>query len=155
MKRVRSTAILVAVVAGSLTAVSVNGAEQSIKQLMGDNFAGLQTILVALIHSDYTNIPAQADVIRDHATRLTKEPPASAQIDKDKFLALAFALKTDAESLKSISEILIKHDKEQMAKSGNILGDEELRDALAAHYGGMVVTCVTCHSEFRHRKITP
>jgi len=155
MKRTRSAAIAVAVLAGLLVAASVPAAEPTIKQLMGDNFAGLQKILVALINSDYTDIPAQADVIRDHATQLTTDVPASAQADRDRFLALAFALKTNAESLKSISEILIKHDKEQMAKTGNLVGAEQLRESLAAHYGGMVATCVSCHSEFRHRKITP
>jgi len=159
MKRTASAAVQIAVVAGLLVAgllVAGSGtaAEPTIKQLMGDNFAGLQRILVALINSDYTDIPAQADVIREHAMQLTKSVPSSAKDEKDRFLALAFALQTNAESLKSISEILIKHDREQMAKTGNLAGAEELRESLAAHYGGMVATCVSCHSHFRHRMIS-
>jgi hypothetical protein len=153
MERMRSVAVTVAVTAGLLVAASVPAAEPTIKQLMGDNFAGLQKILVALINANYTDVPAEADVIRDHATQLTKSVPPSAEADRDRFLALAFALKTNAESLKSISQILIQHDKEAMAKTGKLTGDEQLRESLAAHYGGMVATCVSCHSEFRPRKV--
>jgi cytochrome c556 len=156
MKRVRSAAMLVAAVAmvtGSVVATSAPAAQQSIKQLMGDNFSGLQKILVALIDSNYKDVPAEAEVIRDHAMKLTKEVPASAQARKDEFLALAFALQSHAESLKSISELLMKHDIEQMAKSGNMLATDELRASLAGHYGAMVVTCVTCHNEFRHHQV--
>ena len=153
MKRTASLVLKVAVMVGSLAAASVTAAEPTIKQLMGENFAGLQTILVALINSDYTNIPAQADVIRDHATKLTKVVPKSAEGDRDRFLAMAYALDNNAESLKTISEILMQHDRDRLAKTGNLLGADELRESLAGHYAGMVVTCVSCHNHYRPGKI--
>jgi hypothetical protein len=143
------------VIAGSFAAASVAASEQTIKQLMGDNFAGLQTILSSLIASNYTAIPAQADVIAEHATQLTRNVPKSAEGERDQFLALAFALQSNAESLKSISEILMQHDR---AKDGNpapVLGVDALRESLAGHYAGMVVTCVSCHNQFRRNVVAP
>jgi hypothetical protein len=152
MKRTRIALVTAVVMAASLVAGSVNAGEPSIKQLMGENFAGLQTILVSLIASDYRNIPAQADVIADHATRLTQGVPKSAEAQKDRFLALAFALKVNAESMKSISEALMQHDQEH---AGNVLAVDALRESLAGHYAGMVVTCVSCHNQFRPTKLAP
>jgi len=153
MRRIRSAVPAAVVMAGSLAAASVAAGEQTIKQLMGDNFAGLQTILTSLITSDYTKIPAQADVIASHATQLTKAVPKSAEGSRDQFLALAFALKTNAESLKSISEILMQHDQEQPGKTASLLADDALRASLAGHFAGVIVTCVSCHNQFRHTKV--
>ena len=143
------------VMTGSLAAGLGTASEPTIKQLMGENFAGLQTILSSLITSDYANIPAQADVIAGHAARLTETVPKSAEGERDRFLAMAFALKINAESLKSISELLMQHDREQHAKAGNVLDVDALRESLAGHYAGMVVTCVSCHNQFRQAKLAP
>lgn len=115
-----------------------------IKKVMGENFGGLQTILYGLISANYAAIPAQADVIRQHATDLRTLIPDSAKGQQEKFLALASNLGVHAQDLKSISETLMEHDKTRKQP-----GTDYLREALASHYGGMVTTCVTCHNLFR------
>jgi len=152
MRQTRIAVVWIAVVAVSIMTASVAVAKPTIKELMGENFAGLQTILVSLINSNYAAVPAQADIIRDHATQLTEAVPASSQSDRDRFLGLALSLKTHAESLKEISEILTQHDREELAEVGD-LGIDQLRESLAAHYGGMVVTCVACHNQFRRQAV--
>jgi hypothetical protein len=125
--------------------------EPSLKELMGENFAGLQNILYALIKSNYAAVPSQVDVIQNHAAQLTHTIPDSAKQDRDQFLAYAYSLKAHAADLKSISELLIAHDKAR--PSGATLPTDQLREAAAAHYGGMVTMCVACHNRFRQRVI--
>jgi cytochrome c556 len=115
-----------------------------IKKVMGENFGGLQTILYGLISANYQAIPAQADVIHQHAMDLRTLIPDSAKDQREKFLALANNLGVHAQDLKSISETLMEHDKARKEP-----GSDYLREALASHYGGMVTTCVTCHNLFR------
>jgi hypothetical protein len=140
------------VVAVSIAAASAPAAKPTIKEQMGENFAGLQTILVSLITSNYASVPGQAAILRDHAVQLTETLPASAQGERDRFLGLALALKSHAESLQSISEILARRDQEKVARSED-LGVDALRESLAAHYGGMVVTCVYFHNQFRRHQV--
>jgi len=125
--------------------------EASLKELMGENFAGLQNILYALITSNYAAVPSQVDVIHDHAAKLTHTVPDSAKQNRDQFLAYAYNLKAHAADLKSIAEVLIEHDKAR--PSGDVLPMDQLREAAAAHYGGMVTMCVACHNRFRQRVI--
>ena len=125
--------------------------EASIKELMGENFAGLQNILYALIKSNYAAVPAQVEVIQDHATKLTHTVPDSAKQDRDQFLAYAYNLKAHATDLKSIAELLIEHDKTR--SNAEVLPADQLREAAAAHYGGMVTMCVACHNRFRQRVV--
>lgn len=148
---------IAAVVLGGIAAAVLGSAgvavaeEVSVKQLMGDNFVRLQNILVALITSSYGGVPDQVEVIYDHATELTKEVPDSAKGDRDRFLTYAFSLQGHASDLKSIIEVLIEHDK---AKGGrDDLPTDQLREAAAAHYGGIVTTCVSCHNRFRRRVV--
>jgi hypothetical protein len=124
--------------------------EASLKRLMGENFIGLQNILVGLITSSYGAVPGQVDIIYDHATELTKAVPDSAKKDRDRFLTYAFSLQGHASDLKSIIEVLIEHDK---ASGGRDLPTDQLREAAAAHYGGIVTTCVSCHNRFRRRVV--
>jgi hypothetical protein len=77
--------------------------------------------------------------------QLTETNPANAQAERDRFLGLALALKSHAESLSSISEALARRDPEQLARSEQ-LDVDVLRESLATHYGGMVVTCVVTTS---------
>jgi cytochrome c556 len=146
MKRARiAAAALGLFVAGLGGAASVAGAkEQTLKEMMGENFAGLQTILISLIASNYSAVPAQVKLIHDHATALTKMVPANAQADRDRFLSYAYELRTHADDLEKISRALIERDKgrEQVVT-------DSLREAAAAHYGGMVTMCVSCHNLFR------
>jgi hypothetical protein len=139
------------------TAVSISigssaAAKPTIKEQMGENFAGLQTILVALIMSNYASVPGQAAILRDHAVQLTETIPPSAQSERDRFLGLALALKSHAESLGSISEALARQDKEKLTRSED-LDVNVLRESLATHYGAMVVTCVSCHNQFRRQQL--
>lgn len=145
MKRARIAAAALGLVAGLGGAAALGGAkEQTLKQLMGENFAGLQQILISLINSNYSGVPAQVKVIHDHASALSQMVPASAQADRDRFLSYAYELRTHAEDLDSIAKVLMEHDKgkEQLAT-------DSLREAAAAHYGGMVTMCVACHNRFR------
>jgi cytochrome c556 len=153
MRRGQIAGVVVGVVAavawcGSGFAVAK---EASLKELMGENFAGLQNILFALIASNYAAVPSQVAVIHDHADKLTHTVPESAKQNRDQFLAYAYNLKTHAADLKSIAEVLIEHDKAR--PSGEVLPTDQLREAAAAHYGGMVTMCVACHNRFRQRVI--
>lgn len=156
MKRARTLTALLGALAGMawVTAdyASAEDASMSIKKMMGENFAGLQRILAALISSDYAAVPKELDVIRDHAAELVSAVPPSAESDRDRFLVYAYNLEGHASDLKSIVNALIEHDR--ASRSGQPLPADPLREAAAAHYGGMVATCVSCHNRFR-RRITP
>ncbi len=117
-----------------------------IKQLMGENFAGLQQILIALITSSYAVVPEQANVIHEHALDLADRAPEGSEAERKEFLSYAYNLDAHARDIKSIVELLIEHDRE---RSKTDLGTTHLRGALAAHYGGMVTMCVACHNRFR------
>jgi hypothetical protein len=147
MKRARIAAAAFGLfVAGLAGAASVAGAkEQTMKELMGQNFSVLQAILTSLITSNYSSVPAQVAVIRDHATALTKTVPANAEADRDRFLSYAYELRRQAEQLDEISRALIKQDKGKQ----EMLVIDPLREGAAVHYGIMVTTCVGCHNRFR------
>lgn len=118
--------------------------DPSLTEMMGDNFAGIQTILVALITSNYAAVPEQVQRIEEHATHLTTMIPESAQADRDRFVGYAYNLRGHAADLNSIVHVLMEHDKGQKQ-----LGVDSLREAAASHYGGMVTMCVACHNQFR------
>ena len=149
MLRRRITGALAAgVIAALVTTAGLAGAEEGpLKQRMGDNFAGLQVILIALINANYEAVPEQAEMIHSHATGLTRDVPEVASKDREQFLFYAYNLQSHAADLKAISELLIEHDKGK-AKA---LREDHLREALAAHYGGVVEMCVSCHNRFRQR----
>jgi hypothetical protein len=139
--------IALAVMGSSTLAV----AEQSpIKKLMGDNFAGLQRILISLITANYAAVPEQANAIHEHAVELAGMAPEGPNTDRQEFLSYAYNLDVHARDIKSIVELLIQHDKE---RGKTALGTDHLRGALAAHYGGMVTMCVACHNRFRQTVI--
>jgi hypothetical protein len=117
-----------------------------IKELMGENFAGLQTILVSLITSNYAAVPKQANAIHEHAVALSGMAPEGSSTDRKQFLSYAYNLDAHARDIASIVELLIQHDKDRARVN---LGTDHLREALAAHYGGMVTMCVACHNRFR------
>jgi hypothetical protein len=132
MLRRRITAALATGVIASLamTAGLAGAEERPLKQLMGDNFAGLQVILISLINADYQAVPKQAEMIHSHATGLTRDVPEAAAKDREQFLFYAYNLQSHAADLKAISELLIEH-----------------------HYGGVVEMCVSCHNRFRQRVV--
>ena len=151
MRMRRLGVVWVAIIAMTVAAAPVAGEQSNLKNLMGDNFAGLHTILVSLITSNYANVPDQAEIIRDHASELTSMVPENARVNRDQFLAYAYSLKSHAKDLKSIAELLIEHDRQKA--SGGEIATDQLREALAAHYGGMVTTCVACHNRYRARVV--
>ena len=148
MNRARITAGLAGCVALAVMGVSTFALakEMPIKQLMGENFAGLQTILIALITSNYEAVPAHANAIHEHAVDLTQMAPEGPDADRKAFLSYAYNLDAHALDIKSIVELLIEHDKDREQVG---LGTDHLREALAGHYGGMVTMCVACHNRFR------
>lgn len=147
--RIRMLALTVAVCV-CVGAPRLAAAEPTIKQLMGENFSGLQSILYALISANYAAVPSQADVIREHASDLQDMIPDTAKNERDKFLAFASNLGAHAQDMKSIAQALMEHDQ---ARSGP--GVDHLREALASHYGGMVTMCVACHNRFRPLPVRP
>jgi hypothetical protein len=144
MKRAGAAAAAGAVAALWVAAHPAGAADPSLKQLMGENFAGLQKILVALINSKYADVPAEVKLIHDHATQLTQMVPESARGDRDQFLTYAYNLRGHADDLSAIAQALggPGEVKDPRAK-------DALREAAAAHYGGMVTMCVACHNRFR------
>jgi hypothetical protein len=122
-------------------------AQTGIRELMGENFGGLQRILEALIVSNYESVPQHADVIRDHAVKLMKMVPKSAEKERDQFLSYAYLLKSHAEDVGSIATVLAERDRKRALEKQPDL--DHLREALAAHYGGMVTACVACHNRYR------
>jgi hypothetical protein len=70
--------------------------------------------------------------------------PASAEADRDRFLTYAYNLRGNADDLASIAQLLASRDSDK-----ELLAVDELREAAAAHYGGMVTMCVACHNRFR------
>ena len=153
MKRARiATLFLGGIAAATLGASGLTVAKQAtIKEIMGENFAGLQTILIALVTANYETVPAHANLIREHAVHLTRTVPDNAKGNRDQFLTYAYNLQTHATDVMSIVEVLIKRDK---ARAGaDELVTDQLRVALAAHYGGMVTMCVACHNRFRPRVV--
>jgi hypothetical protein len=120
--------------------------DTQIKELMGENFAGLQTILASLITSNYAAVPKQANAIHEHALELTAMAPESPSADRKQFLSYAYNLDAHARDIESIVKLLIQHDQDRAQAD---LGVDHLREALAAHYGGMVTMCVACHNRFR------
>ncbi len=152
MIRVRITAGLAGCVALLVMGASTLAvAEQTpIKELMGDNFAGLQRILISLITSNYAAVPKQANAIHEHAVELAGMVPEGSNSDRQEFLSYAYNLDVHARDIKSIVELLIQHDQNRGPAN---LGTDHLRGALAAHYGGMVTMCVACHNRFRQKMI--
>ena len=149
MKRVRTAAIVagmtgVMLVWGALS-VGAQTPSPELKKLMGENFAGLQTILVSLITANYKAVPDQVKLIEDHAQKLTGMVPAKlSDKERQRFMSYAYNLRTHTEDLDSIIHVLMQHDEGKQQ-----LGTDELREAAAAHYGGMVTMCVACHNRFR------
>jgi cytochrome c556 len=139
----RTAAACIAVLA--LGAPQLALAEKPIKELMGENFGGLQVMLYSLIRGDYRAVPGQVDVIATHAEELTHMAPKGlSKDDRAQFLAYATNMGAHATDLKTISQTLMKRDEAREEAAS-----DELREALAGHYGGMVTMCVSCHNRFR------
>lgn len=130
---------------------SAQGRNMDIKQLMGNNFGYVQTILVKLIRSDYRDLPHDVGIIAHHAERLTIAVPASVGGKDDLFLSMAYNLRTHANHLMLIVKKLGEHD--EGALPGGDLSIDYLRNSAAAHFGQMITACVACHNQFRRRML--
>lgn len=142
---------IAAVLAIALQLDMAEGRNKNIKQLMGNNFGYLQSILVNLIRSDYRGVPHDVEIIAKHAGEMAVAMPASMGGKEEKFLSMAYSLKTHANNLKLIVETLVEHDKG--SRPGGALNVDYLRNSAAAHFGQMVTACVACHNQFRRRML--
>ena len=151
MMRGQFTAVVLGVIATVILGASGFAAAQetSAKQKMSENFAGMQIVLTSLMTSNYAAAPDQIAIIADHAAYLMHSVPDSAKEYREQFIGYAYGLQGHARDLRSIIELLIKQD----GANGKVLETNGLREAAAAHYGGMVTTCVACHNHFRRHAI--
>lgn len=151
MMRGQFTAVVPGVIATVILGASGFAAAQetSAKQKMSENFAGMQIVLTSLMTSNYAAAPDQIAIIADHATDLMHSVPDSAKEHREQFIGYAYGLQGHARDLSSIIELLIKQDE----ANGKVLETNDLREAAAAHFGGMVTTCVACHNHFRRHAI--
>ena len=99
-----------------------------------------------LNHQREVAVTAQANAIHEHAVELASLAPEGPNAERQEFLSYAYNLDVHARDIKSIVELLIQHDQDRGSAQ---LGTDHLREALAAHYGGMVTMCVACHNRFR------
>ena len=156
MKRTRIAFVLAVGVTALLVGASTwvvaaaKAEESALKQMMGENFAGMQSILVSLITANYQTVPDQMTVLHEHAVELTKTIPKNAEADRDRYLSFAYNLDGHAKDVKSIAELLIERDQQ---RGTDQLATDHLREALASHYGGMVTMCVACHNRYRQHVV--
>ena len=147
-----ATVLVGSIAAALLCAAGFAGAQETpIKQRMGENFAGMQIILSSLMTTRYAAAPDQVAIIADHASYLLHAVPDSVREDRDQFLVYAANLQGHAHDLKSIIELLIEHDGARASDA--MLETIDLREAAAAHYGGMAIMCVACHNHFRRQVV--
>jgi len=123
--------------------------DQSLKEMMQDNFAGLTKILVNMITGHYESIPDDLKLIQEHAQHLPDSIPASAQQHREQFLGYAYNLQSITRNFQTVVQELKQHEMESGA-AGRV---DYLRDVAAAHYGDMVTTCVACHNQFRRKAV--
>lgn len=126
---------------------SVSNQKSRISTLMGENFGYLQVILMDMIRGDYRAIPLAADVLKVHAQELRGLVKSIPEKNRTDFLNLAYNLETSASNLKMTTEVLVKNDRKR-AKAEDLKIDY-MRDTVAALYGSVVITCVSCHNQFR------
>jgi hypothetical protein len=136
----------------SLGGTLAHAKDPAIQKLMSDNFADLQSILTALVMSNYVQVPERIQAIQTHATELTLTVPEIAKADPDRFVTYAYNLRAHAADLDSIVAMLIERDK---TRAKDEPATDQLREAAAAHYGGMVTMCVSCHNRFRPLVASP
>jgi hypothetical protein len=152
----RTTRIALALL-GSIAVVGFGAASlaaedsTAIKSMMGENFAAMQGIFVSLMTSNYAGVPEKVDVINRHAAELAAMAPTEDEDRRKKFMSYIYELQAHALDVRSIVQLLIEYDKD--AENGEKLPSNHLREALAAHYGGMATTCVSCHNNFRQQVV--
>lgn len=128
---------------------SLGAADPSeVKQMMGENFQIVQTVLIGLLRAQYDGLPAKLEVIREHANQLSRNMPASVGEEQRRtFSSYAFNLEYESANLITVLKELIARD--QQRPDPNKLNIDYLRAVAASHFGDMVTTCVLCHNQFR------
>ncbi|MEE8435793.1 MAG: hypothetical protein V3S64_13500 [bacterium] len=124
------------------------------KQMMGENFETIQTILKNLITSNYKELPKKIEVIHEHAVHMGKSPPdaVNTEFTRKMFINYAYSLEVQTRNMLTILKELIKHDRKTPRKSGE-LNIDYLRVVSARHFGDMITSCVLCHNQFRRKVI--
>ena len=120
---------------------------------MGSNFQIVARVLSDLVGGRYEALPAQAQIMVQHAGELAASPPASLQnaAERAVFLAYATNLRIAATQLLATSERLAKRDQARTAPGD--LSVDYLRSAAAQHFGAVVTACALCHSQFRQNPL--
>jgi hypothetical protein len=138
-----------ALIAFGVVAGAGHAADSSIKNLMGDNFQNIQTILYDLVTSKYEALPAKISVIHDHALQLSKKQPDTVKTDEQKkmFTTYAYQLESSTGNMLTVLDALIQHDKTP-SEPGK-LNIDYLRVVAARQFGEIVTSCVLCHNQFR------
>ncbi len=138
----------------ALPAGAADPAKKPIKNIMAENLGFMQEILIDLMTAQYAKLLPAADLVRDHAVRISENRPKeiTGQVDIDRFNAYAFTLRNSTEHLILVTKELIRHDKEP--QTPGLLNIDYLRVVVAGHYSNMVTTCVNCHNQFRRKPVT-
>jgi hypothetical protein len=143
-RRVRE-GLLGIVVAGVIAAPGLGIADdEARKESMRNALEGLQPLLIGLINGDHEAVLQDIEPILQHAAQVTETIPDSAKDRQDEFLTWASYLKSNAEILKSTIEMIVGKE-----KAGEAGIPDFLPVVAAEHYGGIVNTCVACHTHFR------
>jgi hypothetical protein len=139
----------VLVLAGSASAQNASPAVAAPTHLMKANAELMGRILSDLVAARYNRVPADAEILMQHAVQLAEAPPADLQnaAERAAFLAYATNLKLAAWQLTTATTELLRRERRQGSASD--LNVDYLRSAAAEHFGNVVTTCAQCHSRFK------
>jgi cytochrome c556 len=143
-RRVRK-ALLGIVAAGVMATPGLGIADdEAIEKSMRNALEGLQPLLIGLVNADHEAVLRDIEPILQHAAQLTETIPDSAKKNQDEFLTWAYYLKVNGDILKSTVNMIVQNE-----KAGEAAIPDFLPVVAASHYGGIVNTCVACHTHFR------
>jgi hypothetical protein len=120
--------------------------DEALEKSMETALEGLQSLLIALVNSDYEAVLHDIEPILEHASQLTQMVPDNAKENQDEFLAYIYYLRRNGEILKSTVERIVQNEKPRTGQPGPTWYPPVVA---ATHFGGMVNTCITCHIRFR------
>ena len=144
------------IVVGLLIGTVVHGEDRAatpMQSLMGGNFQIVARVLSDLVNARYESLPAEVQLMIQHATELAEAPPAGPQSSAERsvFLAYATNLRIAATQLLAASERLAKWNQQPSAPRD--LSLDYLRSVAAQHFGNVVTACALCHSQFQRRPL--
>ena len=150
LKLLSAFAVLSAVALAINAGLVGRASSSPIKDLMGENFQNVQVVLYNLVTANYDRLPAQIEVLRDHATKLTKGPPAGiapSEFEQRLFVTYASELERATNNMLAAMVELRRHD--TLPSEPGKLNVDYLRVVVARHFGEAVTGCVLCHNQFR------